>query len=75
MDWFKIFSKYVLMCVGAILAFIAFFGVVGGFAALVIAAAKVVGAVVAVIGAIIIVIVVICGIFATSDWLSERSRN
>lgn len=75
MFWLKTFGKYVLLCLVALVSIAAFFGVLGGFAALVIAAAKVVGEIIAIIGAIIVVVVVVCAVFATSDWLGERYRK
>ena len=75
MFWLKTFGKYVLLCLVALVSIAAFFGVMGGFAALVIAAAKVVGEIIAIIGAIIVVVIVVCAVFATSDWLSERYRK
>lgn len=75
MGWFKSFGKYVLLCLASLAGIAAFFGVLGGFAALVIAAAKIVGEIIAIIGAIIVVVVVVCAVFATSDWLSERYRK
>lgn len=75
MFWLKTFGKYVLLCLVALVSIAAFFGIMGGFAALVIAAAKVVGEIIAIIGAIIVVVVVVCAVFATSDWLSERYRK
>ena len=75
MFWLKTFGKYVLLCLVALVSIAAFFGIMGGFAALVIAAAKVVGEIIAIIGAIIVVVVVVCAVFATSDWISERYRK
>ena len=75
MFWLKTFGKYVLLCLVALVSIAAFIGVMCGFAALVIAAAKIVGEIIAIIGAIVVVVVVVCAVFATSDWLSERCRK